>query len=200
MTQKKSPSVHHHITLSAESSQLRRVSTIGKNLLNSNTSTYPHNMANFGPLMAEIGSVVWGTPANFNGFPRLDSITARYCSSGRQSNFAALNRGRHLYSAGRPWRWALAHILFFFCNFIKKKFAGVHQTKKPFSSVSGPKFTILWGHVEEVLLFNKFFSDCRYMPYLQRYSPTKLCDGAEMAIFVSCISSEPRAVHFRPAF
>jgi len=25
-------------------------------------------MANFGPLVAEIGSVVWGTPANFNGF------------------------------------------------------------------------------------------------------------------------------------
>jgi len=28
-----------------------------------------------------------------------------------QPNFASLNRGRHLYSAGRPWRWALAHIL-----------------------------------------------------------------------------------------
>jgi len=37
----------------------------------------------------------------------------RYCtafSSGRQPNFAALNRGRHLYSAGRPSPWALAHI------------------------------------------------------------------------------------------
>ena len=32
-------------------------------------------------------------------------------SSGRQPNFAALNRGRHLCSAGRPSRWALAHIL-----------------------------------------------------------------------------------------
>jgi len=31
-------------------------------------------------------------------------------SSGRQPNFAALNRGRHLYSAGRPSGWALAHI------------------------------------------------------------------------------------------
>jgi len=29
---------------------------------------------------------------------------------GNQPNFAALNRGRHLYSAGRPSRWALAHI------------------------------------------------------------------------------------------
>jgi len=25
-------------------------------------------MANFGPLAAEIGSVVWRTPGNFNGF------------------------------------------------------------------------------------------------------------------------------------
>jgi len=25
-------------------------------------------MANFGPLAAEIGLPVWGTPANFNGF------------------------------------------------------------------------------------------------------------------------------------
>jgi len=31
-------------------------------------STCLHNMANFGPLTAEIGSGVWGTPANFNGF------------------------------------------------------------------------------------------------------------------------------------
>jgi len=40
-----------------------------KKLLSSNvTSTRPHNMVNFGPIAAEIGAVVWGTPANFNGF------------------------------------------------------------------------------------------------------------------------------------
>jgi len=40
-----------------------------KNLLSGNiSSTCPHNMVNFGPLAAEIGSVIWGTPANFNGF------------------------------------------------------------------------------------------------------------------------------------
>jgi len=27
-----------------------------------------------------------------------------------------------------------------------------------------------------------------------------LCDGAKMAIFASCIFSEPRAAHFRHAF
>ena len=53
----------------AISSQLRHISTIGKKLLSSNTSsTCPHNMANFGPLTAEIDWPVWGTPANFNGF------------------------------------------------------------------------------------------------------------------------------------
>jgi len=40
-----------------------------KNLLSSNiSSTCPHNMVNFGPLAAEILSLIWGTPANFNGF------------------------------------------------------------------------------------------------------------------------------------
>ena len=39
--------------------------------LSSNTSsTCPHNMVNFGPLAdaVEIDPVLWGTPANFNGF------------------------------------------------------------------------------------------------------------------------------------
>ena len=54
----------------------------------------PHNMMNFSLLAAEM----W----------------QHYCtqsSSGRQPNFAALNTGCYLYSAGRPSRWALAHIL-----------------------------------------------------------------------------------------
>jgi len=46
-----------------------------KNLLNSNTSFIcPHNMLNFGPLMAEIGLGVWGTPANFSGFRVLAAL------------------------------------------------------------------------------------------------------------------------------
>ena len=58
----------------AISSQLRHLSTIGK-MLNSNISpTCLHNMANFGPLAAEIGSGVWGIPANFNGFRVLAAL------------------------------------------------------------------------------------------------------------------------------
>ena len=94
----------------AISSQLRHVSTIGKNLLSSNISpTCPYNMVNFGQLAAEIVSLVWGTPANFNGFRVLAALLHGTLLVG-VSQTVALNRGRHLYSVGRPSRWALAHI------------------------------------------------------------------------------------------
>jgi len=170
---KKSPKIRHLSTISqicrAVSSQLKYVSTIGKNLLNSNISFIcPHNMVNVGPFAAEIGLPVWCAPANFNGFRVLasllqrrrstevsqtlhtvwpsphiytsvyifgalapngvlqrakftlrlslafsyiGSVNARHSSSGCQPNFTTLNRGCHLYSAGPPSRWALAHIL-----------------------------------------------------------------------------------------
>jgi len=124
-------------------------------------------------LAAEVVLLVWGTPANFNGFrvlalllqrrrstqanqtfhsvwplpglidyiyifggccsvtefcqvqnspcvlqvlwSNVGSVTARQSSSGREPNFAALSTGHHLYSAGRPSRLALAHILVVFC-------------------------------------------------------------------------------------
>ena len=141
-------------------------------MLNSNIS--PHVltiMVKFGRLAAEIGSLVWGIPSEFQRVSRLafvtaatsrngsqpnfarclavscagtsyvhfrellsrnrilpgvkftlrpslarcyiGSVTARHSSTRRQPNFAALNRGCHLYSAGRPSRWALAHMLVF---------------------------------------------------------------------------------------
>ena len=57
--------------------QLRHVSTIGKHLLNTDTSsTRPHNMVNFGLLTAEseICWRVWGTPAHFNRFHVLAAL------------------------------------------------------------------------------------------------------------------------------
>ena len=81
-----------------------------KNLLSSNISpTCLHNMVNFGPLAAEIFSLVWGTPGNFNGFRVLTALLHGTLVVG-VSQTAALNREHHLYSAGRPSRWALAHI------------------------------------------------------------------------------------------
>ena len=66
-------------------------------------------MVNFGPPAAEIFSLVWGTPGNFNGFRVFAALLHGTLVVG-VSQTAALNRGRHLYSAGRPSRWALAHI------------------------------------------------------------------------------------------
>ena len=73
-------------------------------------------MVNFGLLAAEIVSLVWGTPANFNGFRVLSTLLHGILVVG-VSQTAAFNRGRHLYSAGRPSGWVLATFLvskFFF--------------------------------------------------------------------------------------
>jgi len=37
------------------------------------------------------------------------------------------------------------------------KFGGVPQTNETISAASGPKFTILWGHVEDIVLLKIFF-------------------------------------------
>ena len=58
----------------AESLQLRHVLIIGKTCYTNISSIRPHNMANFGPLASEIGSGVWGTPANSNGFHFLAAL------------------------------------------------------------------------------------------------------------------------------
>jgi len=87
-----------------------------KNLLSSNiSSTCPHNMVNFGPLAAEILSLVCGTPGNFNRF-RVLAVLLHVTLVVGVSQTAALNRGRHLYSAGRPSRWALAQISSYWVN------------------------------------------------------------------------------------
>ena len=71
----KNDAKNHHLGTIAQlcwaiSSQLRHVSTMGKNLLNSN----PDNMVNFGLLTAAISSGVCGTPANFNEFHVLAAL------------------------------------------------------------------------------------------------------------------------------
>ena len=73
---KKSPSGHHPTNLSGYIFATKaHVSTIGKKLLSSNiSSTCLLYMVNFGVLAAEIVSLDWGTPANFNGFRVLAAL------------------------------------------------------------------------------------------------------------------------------
>ena len=77
---KKSPFGHHPTTLAGYIFATKACIDNRKNLLSSNiSSTCPHNMVNFGPLAAEIVSLVWGTPANFNGFHVL--AASLHCST-----------------------------------------------------------------------------------------------------------------------
>jgi len=110
---KNSPSRHHRTTLSGYIFATRACIDNQKNLLN---SKIPHMSLQYGELRP---TSVWdhfvslGHPSKFQGLSYLRIVTARYSSSGRQPNFAVLNTGHHLYSAGRPSRWASAHILVF---------------------------------------------------------------------------------------
>jgi len=135
---KKSPSLHHSTTLSGCIFASKAHIDNRKNWLDINiSSTCSHNMANFGPITAKCWRVFkqqyllkmsaqygklrptsgWDRSGSlrhrckFQRVSRLGTVTARYSSNGRQPNFAALNRGRHLYSAGLPSRLALAHSL-----------------------------------------------------------------------------------------
>jgi len=78
---KKSPNNRHLGTIEqlcrAVSSQVRHVSTIRKKLVKQRYLPHMfsyHNTVNFARLTAEIGSGVWGTPANFNGFRVLAAL------------------------------------------------------------------------------------------------------------------------------
>ena len=76
----KSPSGHHPTTLSGYIFATKACIDSGKNLLSSSrptSSTCPHNMVNFGLQAAEIVSLVWGAPSNFNGFRVLASLLQR---------------------------------------------------------------------------------------------------------------------------
>ena len=68
----------------------------------------PHMSLQYGELRPTGGwdrFISLGHPSKFQRLSHLGIVTARYSSSVRQPNFAVLNRGRHLYWAGRPSRW-----------------------------------------------------------------------------------------------
>jgi len=84
------------------------------------------------------------------------------------------------------------------------KLARVRQTNETISAASGPKFTILWGYVEEISLLKKFFpivDMCGSCEDIARQNGAMVPRWRFLAtFFASRICSEPRAAHFRPAF
>ena len=120
-TGRKKSSKNRHLGTIAQlcraiSLQLRHISTIGKNLLSSNiSSTWSHNMVNFGPLAAEIVSLVWGTPGNFNGFGVLAALLHGILVVGVSQTLRRWTEGAtYIWQGGHH---SLAHILVFYLSF-----------------------------------------------------------------------------------
>ena len=103
----KSPFWHHHTTLSGYIFATK--ACIDNRKKRVKQRYLPHMSSQFGELNGWDLLASLGHPCKFQRVSHLGSVTARHSSSGRQPN-QTLNRGRHLYSAGRPSRWALAHI------------------------------------------------------------------------------------------
>jgi len=72
---KNSPSSHHRTTLSGYILATKAcINNRKKTCWTAIPPPHPHSMVNFGPLVAQVGWRVWGTPANFNGFRILVSL------------------------------------------------------------------------------------------------------------------------------
>jgi len=109
---KNSPSGHHHTTLSGYIFTTRAHIDNQKKVVKE--QYLPHVLAIHGELRPPstwdlLASL--GRPSKFKRVSLLGCVTAWHYSGGCLPNFEALNRGCHIYSAGRPSRWALAQIL-----------------------------------------------------------------------------------------
>jgi len=107
----KSLSAHHRTTLSGYIFATKAcIDNRKKRLVKQ--QYLPHMSLQYAELRPTSGwdrFVSLGDPSKFQRVSRLGSVTARHLVVG-VSQTVALNRGLHLYSAGRPSRWALAHI------------------------------------------------------------------------------------------
>ena len=118
---KKSRSAHHRINLSGYIFATKARIDSQKKLVKQQYLL--HMSSQYGELRPTNGwdrFVSLGHPSKFQQVLHLSSHAAWHCTSGCQTNFAELNRRCHLYSAGRPSRWALAHILVFLLIYLPR--------------------------------------------------------------------------------
>jgi len=136
---KKSPSAHHRTALfgcifATKARMDNQKQLVKKQYLRHMSLQYGElQLTNGWDLLANLAH-----PNKFQRFSRFGSVTARHSSSVRQPHFAALNRGRHLYSAGGPSRWALAQTL------VSNISAEISKSVPVFQSYSTPKMGRFW--------------------------------------------------------
>jgi len=75
------------------------------------------------------------------------------------------------------------------------KFARVPQTLQQISAVSRLKFTILWWHVEEVSVFNKFFFRLSIHASAAKTQPDKVVRWCQNGDFLCPVFSASRVQH-----
>ena len=78
------------------------------------------------------------------------------------------------------------------------KFVGLPQTTGPLSAVSVPKFTVLWGHLEDILLLNNFFpivDTCVSCEDIARQSCAMVPRWRFLATFLRPVLSASRVQH-----
>jgi len=145
----KSPSGHYLTTLSACIFAIKACIDNRKNLLNTNiSSTCPYNTentVNFGHYrLRSVGA--FGAPQQISTGLRVGFVTAATSLNGGYPNFARC--------MAVSWTGTLLYTF------------SAALAPPPDGILPRAKFTILWGHVEDILQLNKFFSDCRYVPQL----------------------------------
>jgi len=108
---KNSPSGHHRTTLSGYIFATNARIDNPKKLVRQQYLL--HMSSQYGELRPTNGwdrLPVWGTQAHFNGFHVLAALLHCTVVMGVSHTLQHWTRGCYLYSAGRPSRWALAHI------------------------------------------------------------------------------------------
>ena len=78
------------------------------------------------------------------------------------------------------------------------KLPRVPQTNETISAASGPKFTILWGHLGDILLLNKFFpivDTCLRCEDIARQSCAMVPRWRFLATFLRPVFSTSRVQH-----
>ena len=153
---------------------------------------------NFSLLTADICCRVWGTPANFNGFRVLATLLHGTLVVGVRQTLLRWTEGATYirqcgYHVGH-WPTFLVSECNGELNFAYEKSVSciivtrwnlqacpkLPDRSQPLVGRSPPYYEDMW---RTCCCLTRFFSDCRYVAYLRRYSPTKLCDGVQMAIF-----------------
>ena len=96
------------------------------------SSTCPHNMVNFGTLVAEIGLPVWGTPTNFNGFCILAALL-------HSSQVASISQSLRRWTESATYVWQGDHHVGHWPTFIVFK-----TYTNPFHSAKEDTIGIEW--------------------------------------------------------